>query len=87
MFNFFVNLGDRLFSSLDEVDFEDSYTPLKPIVSQIEEFAIGNGVELEKGWKVGFAITIKAQLKNKKADVIPKEYIEKWIKLFNALLS
>lgn len=78
---------DRLFSSLDEVDFEDSYTPLKPIVSQIEEFAIGNGVELEKGWKVGFAITIKAQLKNKKADVIPKEYIEKWIKLFNALLS
>lgn len=78
---------DRLFSSLDEVDFEDSYTPLKPIVSQIEEFAIGNGVELEKGWKVGFAITIKAQLKNKKADVIPKEYIEKWIKLFNSLLS
>ncbi|WP_339659146.1 AAA family ATPase [Flavobacterium frigidarium] len=78
---------DKLFSSLDEVDFEDSYTPSSPIVGQIEQFAIANGVTLEKGWKVGVAMAAKTQLKNKKADAIPHEYVERWIQLFSALLS
>ncbi|WP_257670793.1 AAA family ATPase [Parapedobacter tibetensis] len=76
---------DRLFNSLDEVDFEDSYSNDNPIVPQIETFADTNGIELEKGWKVGLAMAAKAQLKSKKADAIPKEYIEKWTNLFNAL--
>ena len=78
---------DRLFSSLDEKDFEDTYNKDIPVVSQIETFAQANGIELEKGWKVGISMVAKALLKNKKADAIPKEYIEKWTKLFNAFLS
>jgi hypothetical protein len=78
---------DRLFNSLDEVDFEDNYNKEIPIVSQIETFAEANGLELEKGWKVGISMAAKAQLKIKKADAIPQEYIDKWTKLFNAFLS
>ena len=78
---------DRLFNSLDEVDFEDNYNKETPVVPQIETFAEANGIELEKGWKVGISMAAKAQLKNKKADAIPQEYIDKWTKLFNAFLS
>ncbi|WP_312423184.1 hypothetical protein, partial [Epilithonimonas sp.] len=78
---------DRLFNSLDEVDFEDNYNKEIPVVSQIETFAKANGIVLEKGWKVGISMTAKAQLKNKKSDDIPKEYVDKWTKLFNAFLS
>ena len=77
----------RLFNSLDEIDFEDTYNEKIPVVTQIETFADSNGIELEKGWKVGISMVAKAQLKNKKADAIPKEYIDKWTKLFNAFLS
>ncbi|WP_158963189.1 AAA family ATPase [Myroides fluvii] len=78
---------DRLFNSLDEVDFEDNYNKEIPVVSQIETFADSNGIELEKGWKVGISMAAKAQLKSKKADAIPQEYIDKWTNLFNAFLS
>ncbi len=50
-------------------------------------FAKTNGIELEKGWKVGISIAAKAQLKSKRIDTMPQEYIEKWTKLFNAFLS
>lgn len=75
---------NRIFTSLDEVEFEDFYKDDLPIVGQIESFAEINGVELEKGWKVVLAMAVKAQIKNKKIDAIPKEYIEKWTSLFNA---
>lgn len=79
---------DRLFNSLNEKDFEDDYDNKNSIVNQIEHFAESNGIELEKGrWKVEMAIIAKAQLKSKKIDDIPKEYIDKWTKLFNAFLS
>lgn len=78
---------DRLFNSLDEIDFEDIHNTDTPVVSQIEVFAESNGIELEKGWKVGISMAAKAQLKNKKAEGIPQEYIDKWVKLFNAFLS
>lgn len=78
---------DRLFNPLDEIDFEDNYKKDTPLVSQIEAFAEANGIELEKGWKVGISMVAKAQLKSKKADAIPQEYIDKWTKLFNAFLS
>jgi AAA15 family ATPase/GTPase len=78
---------DRLFNSLDDVDFEDGYSNVSPIISQIETFADTNGIDLEKGWKVGIAMAVKSQLKSKKADTIPKEYVEKWTKLFKAFLS
>ncbi len=78
---------DRLFNSLIEVDFEDKYKTDSPVVTQIEAFAEANGIELEKGWKVGLSMTAKTQLKNKKFEAIPKDYIDKWIELFKALLS
>ena len=78
---------DKIFSSLSTVDFEDSYDKEIPIVPQIESFAKVNGIELKKGWKVELAISAKAQLKNKQADTLPKDYVEKWIKLFSAFLS
>ncbi|MDM1046603.1 AAA family ATPase [Myroides sp. 1354] len=78
---------DRLFNSLDEVDFEENYNKEIPVVSQIETFADSNGIELEKGWKVGISMAAKAQLKSKKAGAIPQEYIDKWTNLFNAFLS
>lgn len=77
----------RLFNSLDEVDFEDTYNEKIPLVTQIETFAATNGIELEKGWKVGISMAAKAQLKSKKAEAIPQEYIDKWTKLFKAFLS
>lgn len=40
---------DRLFNSLDVIDFEDTYNKEITVVSQIEEFAEANGIELEKG--------------------------------------
>ena len=78
---------NRLFNSLDEIDFEDTYNKEFTVVSQIEAFAEANGIELEKGWKVGVSMAAKSQLKNKKADAIPQEYVDKWAKLFNAFLS
>jgi len=78
---------NRIFNSLYEVDFKDTYNEKIPIVSQIETFAETNGIELEKGWKVGISIAAKVQLKSKKAGDIPKEYIDKWTMLFNAFLS
>lgn len=78
---------DRIFNSLDEVDFESAYIGGNPIVPQIESFASGNEIELEKGWKVGLSIMVKSQLKNSKIEVIPNEYVEKWKNLFNAFLK
>lgn len=78
---------DRLFNSLDEVDFDDNYNKEIAVVPQIETFAESNGILLEKGWKVGISMSAKSQLKSKKADTIPQEYIDKWTKLFNAFLS
>ena len=78
---------DRLFNSLDEVDFDDNYNKEIAVVPQIETFAEANGILLEKGWKVGISMSAKSQLKSKKADTIPQEYIDKWTKLFNAFLS
>lgn len=77
----------RIFSSLDEVDFKDEYNKANPIIRQIESFASGNSIELEKGWKVGLAVATKAQLQNKKNDAIPKEYTDKWTNLFSSFLS
>ena len=42
---------DRLFNSLDEIDFEDTYNKDIPVISQIEAFAEANGIELEKAGK------------------------------------
>lgn len=68
---------DRLFNPLDEIDFKDTHNDDTPVVYQIEVFAEANGIELEKGWKVGISVAEKVQLKNKKAEAIPPEYIDK----------
>lgn len=77
---------NKIFSSVDEPEFQDKYDPKKPIVDQIELFAGENSIELEKGWKVNLAMNFKIQLKNKKPTDIPDGYLEMWIKLFNDFL-
>lgn len=77
---------DRLFASLDEVDFSEIYKKNIPIISQIEKFADDNSVKLES-YKVDLAISAKTQLKVKTDDSVPKEYIKKWTSLFGAFLQ
>ena len=78
---------DRIFNSLEEEDFSDVYDQNAPIVPQIETFATTHGIELEKGWKVGLAMSAKGQLRNKKSDAIPSADVKKWQALFNSLLK
>lgn len=78
---------DRMFNSLDEIEFENLLNINNPIVSQIESFAAQNGIELEKGWKVSLSMTAKTQLKNKKMETLAKEYVERWVNLFTTFLS
>lgn len=76
---------DRLFTSLDEVDFSEIYKKNIPIISQIEKFADDNSVKLES-YKVDLAISAKTQLKVKTDESVPKEYVKKWTSLFGAFL-
>ena len=78
---------DKIFNTVNEFYFEETYQKDKPIVSQIESLALTNEIVLEKGWKVGLAVSAKAQLKNKNTENIPKEHVEMWTKLFTALLQ
>ena len=76
---------DKIFSSVDDDDFEGNYDGSKPIVPQIESFASINNIQLQKGWKVNLAIISKLQLKSTKTDAVPSATVESWVKLFDAL--
>lgn len=78
---------DRIFNKVDENEFQDKYDPKKAIVPQIELFARGNIIELEKGWKVNLSMNVKIQMRNKKSADISPAYLEMWSKLFNGFLS
>lgn len=78
---------NKMFTSLDDVDFKDNYDEKSPIIPQIEAFAKLNNIELEKGWKVNLAINTKNQLKGKKLIEIEEHYLTMWTKLFNDLIS
>ncbi len=73
---------DRLFMTVEDETFEDTYSTTTPILSQIETFAQKHSIELKKGWKVELAKLAKQALRNKKVSDIPDEVITKWVALF-----
>ena len=75
---------NRMFLSVEDVEFEDEYDNTKPILPQIESFAKRNSVELKEGWKVVLSKDFKQILKNKKANDVSSIHIAKWVKLFKA---
>ena len=61
-------------------DFEDFYESQKPIIPQIEQFALDHNVTLPKGWKVDLAKKVKAIMLKKDFN---KEQSKTWKKLFD----
>ena len=61
-------------------DFEDFYESQKPIIPQIEQFALDHNVTLPKGWKVDLAKKVKAIMLKKDFN---KEESKTWKKLFD----
>ena len=58
----------------------ENLTGEQPVISQIEQFAKRNEIELNKGWKVDLSRNVKQQIL--KAKTVPEEFVEKWIQLF-----
>ena len=78
----------RMFSKVEDVDFEDSYVEGKPLVPQIETFAKEHDVVLEKGWKVEVAKNTKQKiLASKKSEGIDGKYLEIWKNIFKDLIK
>ena len=68
---------------VEDETFGDIYNSALPILPQIEAFASKHSIELDKrGWKVEVAKAAKQAIKNKKKDDINKDFIDKWVKLF-----
>lgn len=80
-----VDVVDRVIR-LDE-PFGDCYKPGTPIVPQIEKWASDHDHVLEKGWKVPIAIAVKRRLLNSKVDSLDADVVERWIKLFKAVMK
>ena len=74
---------DRLFHTIEDEVFADTYDSAYPILPQIEAFAAKHSIELDKhGWKVELAKSAKQALKNKKKENIDDNVITKWTKMF-----
>ena len=61
-------------------DFEDFHESQKPIIPQIEKFALDHNVTLPKGWKVDLAKKVKTIMLKKDFN---KEESKTWKKLFD----
>lgn len=73
----------QLRSSNPDIEFEDVYEEGKPILKQLEKFALDNDIALEKGWKVDFARLVKNSLL--KETKIDDEDLIKWKTLFERI--
>lgn len=71
---------DRLFRDVEDEDIFDVLNGAEPVISQIEQFANRNEVELNRGWKVDLSRNVKQQIL--KVKNIPEDFVEKWIQLF-----
>ncbi|MEK3917277.1 AAA family ATPase [Paenibacillus sp. FSL H7-0331] len=67
-----------------EEDFMDVFEVGKPIVPQIEHYAITTGIQLEKGWKVELSKRSKTSFSKNRTTFEP-EFVDKWIKLFQKI--
>lgn len=75
-------IKDRDFIFMEELDNS------KPIVNQIEAWADKYFITLEKGYKVELAKDVKHYLTSaSNISQIAEDYVEKWIKLFEKLLT
>ena len=78
----------RLFSKkyrgLKTDDFEYLYDSSKPIVNQMEKFALDNGYTLDLGWKVDLAKDFQ-KIYVKIKDKIGEDLLKKWMELFEKI--
>ena len=77
---------ERLLRNDEDIEFEDTYLVDTPILSQIQNFASENSIELPNGWKVELARKVKLQLAKPKVKVDDK-YLEMWTNLFDSFLG
>lgn len=77
---------DRLFNNVD-FDFSTTYDSGKPIVPQIEKFAIDNNLELPDGYKVDLARQFKQSLIAHADKFNDKKIIDMWVNIFNRILD
>lgn len=67
--------------------FKDEFDKSKPVISQIEEWANTYSIDLIQGYKVELSKDIKRDLiSGNISEMIPDEYIEKWVSLFNKII-
>lgn len=82
--NSLISIIDRQYRS--DQYFEDFYKNGEPIVNQIEEWAMKNGVQLEEGWKVEIARIAQNKF-DKIMESIPAEMEANWKKLFEKMTT
>lgn len=76
---------DKMFRDIDDEIFGDVYVDSDPIVDQIEGFAKKHNIELDNGWKVDLARSVKQEILRKKNIDFDESYLEIWSKLFEAI--
>lgn len=79
-----ISIIDRMYRS--EEYFEDYYQNNKPIVNQIEGWAVKNNISLNDGWKVDVARAIQNR-SEKIAENISESLRQSWILLFAKLIN
>jgi len=80
----FVDNIDRTYRG--KTYFDDDFVDGEPIVDQVEKWAKGAGVDLQKGWKVDFARELINNF-DRAMKTVPPELEEKWLSLFETLLK
>lgn len=73
---------DRLFSNVDDFEFDEVYDSKKSLLSQIEEYARMNRVQLPKGYKVEIAKFAKQKIINMSEK---EKEVDIWIKIFEQI--
>ena len=73
---------DRLFRNVDDFEFDEVYDSKKSLLSQIEEYARMNGVQLPKGYKVEIAKFAKQKIINMSEK---EKEVDIWIKIFEQI--
>lgn len=82
----FIEKGIERMLGVQDEDDEFEYDAAKPLVPQIEAYAMERGIVLEKGWKVELAKAFKRQVFARKKKIIPNDTLDKWTTLFEKLL-
>lgn len=77
---------DRLFNNVD-LDFSSTYDSAKPIIPQIEQFAVDNNIELPEGYKVELARQFKQILIARSDKYADATVIDMWANIFNKILG